>query len=173
MGGGLGGGVARGGPAGGLSGGAPVDPFFRNFDKQNTGKIRKEDVPEWMRERFFEMLDTNRDGVVDHDEFTANYSKLWETPSSRRSAPTARTGGRSDSAGRGEGTGRAASGGGRGEGVGRGEGDGRPGAGAGVRGAADRDTRDERMKQLENELNDLRKTLEDLKGKDRSSGIKP
>ena len=181
VGGGFGGGVARGGPGAGFPGGAPpADPFFRNFDKQNTGKIRKEDVPEWMRERFFEMLDTNHDGVVDHDEFTANYSKLWETPSSRRGAASATSRGRSEGAGRGEGTGRGEAsarpgGGGRGEGVGGGEAGGRPSPGRGEGDARPgfRDPRDERMQQLEKELNDLRKTLDDLKRKDRSGGAKP
>src|SRR5262249_33779770 len=85
--GGFGGGMAGG--AGGRLGGPPQpDQFFKNFDRQNTGKIRREDVPEWMRERFFEMLDTNKDGVVDQDEFRANYGKLWETAGGRRTPPT-------------------------------------------------------------------------------------
>ncbi|MFT3878686.1 MAG: M56 family metallopeptidase [Gemmatales bacterium] len=173
MGGSFGGG--RGGP-GASAGAPPADPFFRNFDKQNTGKIRKEDVPEWMRERFFEMLDTNRDGVVDHDEFTANYNKLWETPNSRRAAAGAlRTGGRGDGDGRGE-AGVARTSPGRGEGVARGEAGGRGEGAAGgpgssrTRPAGDRDPRDNRIEQLEQELREMRKALEGLKGKD---GAKP
>ncbi len=177
VGGGFGGGgfgVGRGG-AGASASLPPADPFFRNFDKQNTGKIRKDDVPEWMRERFFELLDTNRDGVVDHDEFTANYSKLWETPNSRRApAGTVRAGGRGEGDGRSE-NGVVRTGPGRGEGVVRGEAGGRgEGAAAGggavlrTRPAGDRDPRDNRIEQLEQELREMRKALEGLRGKERS-----
>jgi beta-lactamase regulating signal transducer with metallopeptidase domain/Ca2+-binding EF-hand superfamily protein len=191
-GGGLSGGVASGGFGGGgpgssgLGGGRgfggaamagpgtapPADPFFRNFDKQNTGKIRKEDVPEWMRERFFELLDTNRDGVVDHDEFAANYSKLWETGSSRRgSANATRSGGRGEgsSTSRGENATRAGSSS-RSENTTRSDDDGRPGVG---RSTTARDPRDERMQQLEKELRDLRKTLDNLKGRDQKDDPSP
>jgi beta-lactamase regulating signal transducer with metallopeptidase domain len=72
------GGGGRGFNAFGNRGTASSDAFFRNFDRQNTGRIRREDVPDWMRERFFEITDTNKDGVVDQEEFSANYNKLWE-----------------------------------------------------------------------------------------------
>ncbi|HQR06626.1 MAG TPA: M56 family metallopeptidase [Gemmatales bacterium] len=156
LGGGFGGGMG-GGPAA-WAGFPPADPFFRNFDRQNTGKIRKEDVPEWMRERFFEMLDTNRDGVVDREEFAANYNKLWETPTSQRAA-------RSTARGEGGRPGRAEAGG-RGEGAPAGGGAFNP-----TRPAGDGDPRDNRIEQLEKELQDMRKALEGLKGKE--GGVKP
>jgi len=164
--GGFGGGGAGFGAAA-PAGGPPADPFFRNFDKQNTGRIRKDDVPEWMRERFFEMLDTNRDGVVDQQEFAANYNKLWETPSSRRGGlATARDGARGEAGGRGE-PGRP----GRGEAGGRGEGVAAGGAVNRTRPAGDRDPRDNRIEQLEQELREMRKALDGLKGKE--GGAKP
>lgn len=162
--GGFGGGGARFGataPAGSL----PADPFFRNFDKQNTGKIRKDDVPEWMRERFFEMLDTNRDGVVDEQEFATNYNKLWETPNSRRSGlttPRNTARGESGRPTRNESTGRG-DGGSRGEGT-------TDATVNSTRPAGARDPRDNRIEQLEKELQEMRKVLEGLKGKD---GVKP
>lgn len=72
------GGGGRGFGSFGSRGPGSSDAFFRNFDRQNTGRIRREDVPDWMRERFFEVTDTNKDGVVDQEEFSANYNKLWE-----------------------------------------------------------------------------------------------
>lgn len=129
-----GGSGADAGPFGrnGLSGGGMArssDPFFRNFDRRGTGKIERNDVPEWMRDRFFETVDTNKDGVVDEAEFSANYNKLWDT--GRSSVPSRASGG----------TARTAP-------------DGRTGG---------RDPRDERIKQLEDELKELRRTLESMK----------
>lgn len=173
--GGLGGGSGSSGGSGrAMSGAAPgsnplqADQFYRNFDRQGTGKIRREDVPEWMRDRFFEVLDTNHDGVVDQAEFSANYSKLWET--GRRGAPAAARGvggdGRRGEGSRGEGIGRG-EGGGRGEGSARaGEGRTEPTPPAASRGRGG-DPRDERIEQLEQELKDMRKALEDLRSKDR------
>lgn len=151
------GGIARSGgmPGGGI---ASADPFFRNFDRQNSGRIRREDVPEWMRERFFEMVDSNRDGVVDHDEFSANYGKLWETSRPGRGNVAA---------------GRGGPGGPGGAGAGRGEGRGEAGRGGDAapsftrpRGTGERDQRDDRIEQLEKELRDMRKALEDLRKRD-------
>lgn len=176
-GGSLGGGMPPGGLGGGFgrglgSGGPPqADAFFRNFDRQNNGKIRREDVPEWMRDRFFEILDTNKDGVVDQSEFNANYNKLWETASARRMSPAGGRGGPGGpgAGGRGEGVARA-EGGSRSEG-GRG-GDASPPGGVAERRAAPgigvgRDQRDERIEQLEQELKEMRKALESMRTKDR------
>lgn len=149
----LGGGGSLGGGLSGTSGGMalagrpgmpPSDPFFRNFDRQGTGKIRRDDVPEWMRDRFFEMVDTNKDGVVDQEEFNANYSKLWGT-----SRP----------------------GGGRGVAAGRNPGEPspapttRPAGEPPVARSRDRDPRDERIEQLETELREMRKALDSMRKK--------
>ncbi|MFO0812163.1 MAG: M56 family metallopeptidase [Gemmatales bacterium] len=119
----------RGTMGGGMGMARSSDPFFRNFDRRGTGKIERNDVPEWMRERFFEIVDTNKDGVVDESEFNANYSKLWETGRGAGGA-TRTAGGRSSLPG-----------------------ESRPA----------RDPRDERIKQLEEELKELRKTLDSMK----------
>lgn len=147
------GGVAFGGgsgtPPGGVATGSmrfgsppPADVFFRNFDRQGTGKIRREDVPEFMRERFFELVDSNKDGVVDLEEFGANYNKMWD--SRRTQNPRG------------------------GMAVGRNNDDktlptsspDRPGITAPAR---TRDPRDEKIEQLETELREMRKTLDSLR----------
>lgn len=157
-----GGGFPPGGPGGpgGFGGRASADPFFRNFDRRGTGKIERNDVPEWMRERFFETLDSNKDGTVDQTEFNEGYSKFWgATPS-----PGGVRGGASGGAAGGIGRGGMAGGLGGGGGGGRGGAAGGPPARAG--GRADRDPRDERIEQLEKELNELRNMLDGLKKKD-------
>lgn len=147
------------GPAG-FGGRASADPFFRNFDRRGTGKIERNDVPEWMRERFFETLDSNKDGTVDQTEFNDGYSKFWGAnpgAAGMRGGMTASGGG---------GIGRGGMAGGLGGG-----GSGRGGAAAGsaparAGGRTERDPRDERIEQLEKELNELRIMLDGLKKKD-------
>ncbi|MBL8822378.1 MAG: M48 family metalloprotease [Planctomycetia bacterium] len=134
-GGAIAGGLRGFGSLGSRGSGSP-DAFFRNFDRHNTGKIRREDVPDWMRERFFEVTDTNKDGIVDQEEFSANYNKLWEQGN--------RTGG---------------------PGGGRVTARNNISDGAGRRGA-DRDPRDDRIEQLERELREMRKALENMKKPD-------
>ena len=38
------------------------------MDKNKDGKLSKDEVPEFLRERFFERADTNKDGVIDEKE---------------------------------------------------------------------------------------------------------
>lgn len=132
------GGAGRGFGSFGGRGPGSSDAFFRNFDRQNTGRIRREDVPDWMRERFFEVTDTNKDGVVDQEEFSANYNKLWESGNRAGGLGTGRITARNNL----------------------------PEA-AGRRGA-ERDPRDERIEQLERELREMRKALENMKKPDGS-----
>jgi beta-lactamase regulating signal transducer with metallopeptidase domain/Ca2+-binding EF-hand superfamily protein len=157
-----GGSFPPGGP-GGFGGRASADPFFRNFDRRGTGKIERNDVPEWMRERFFETLDSNKDGTVDQTEFNEGYSKFWGA----NPGPAGMRGGMTASGGGGGGIGRGGMAGGLGGGGGGG---GRGGAAGGpparTGGRADRDPRDERIEQLEKELNELRIMLDGLKKKD-------
>lgn len=147
--GGLGGAAAGGGMPGGRGLVESSNPFFRNFDRRGTGKIERNDVPEWMRERFFEMLDANKDGSVDQNEFNERYSSFWGTPP-------------------GGGRGGMSAGGGRG-GMAGGFGGGRGGAAAGSAptrasdGRGERDPRDERIEQLEKELKELRDMLNHFK----------
>jgi len=145
--GGFGGAAAAGGMPGGRGMGESSNPFFRNFDRRGTGKIERNDVPEWMRERFFEMLDANKDGSVDQNEFNERYSSFWGSPP-------------------GGGRGGMSAGGGRG-GMAGGFGGGRGGAGSAPTRASDgrgeRDPRDERIEQLEKELKELRDMLNNFK----------
>lgn len=143
---------------GGFGGRASSDPFFRNFDRRGTGKIERNDVPEWMRERFFETLDSNKDGTVDQTEFNEGYSKFWGA-----NPGTGGVRGGMTASGGGGGIGRGGMAGGLGGARG---GAGASSAPARAGGRADRDPRDERIEQLEKELNELRQMLDGLKKKD-------
>jgi len=98
------------GPGGGPGGGnrdpeAVSRTMFDNMDKKKTGKLKKEDFPGFMANRF-EEYDTNKDGTVNFDEFKAGMSKMRD-----------RMGGRG---GRGEGGNRGGFGGENGGGRSRG-----------------------------------------------------
>ena len=54
----------RGGPPGG---GFTPEGLFR-FDRNDDGKVSKEELPEFLRERILPRLDANKDGVIDKQE---------------------------------------------------------------------------------------------------------
>jgi len=65
-----------GGPPGegGLpQGGFSVERLFR-FDSNDDGKISKDELPEFLRERILDRIDTNKDGMIDKKE-AANHFK--------------------------------------------------------------------------------------------------
>ena len=59
----------RGGPpvGGGPPGGFSVERLFR-FDEDEDGRISKEELPDFLRERILGRLDTNKDGFIDKAE---------------------------------------------------------------------------------------------------------
>lgn len=60
----------QGGPPGGggpPQGGFPVESLFR-FDDNDDGKVSKDELPEFLRERILDRLDTNKDGMIDKKE---------------------------------------------------------------------------------------------------------
>jgi Ca2+-binding EF-hand superfamily protein len=72
--------LAQDGPAGGgdkknKPGPAPsggplkfdVDAFIRHFDRNGDGFLQRDEVPDWLRDRF-DLLDTNHDGKLSRDE---------------------------------------------------------------------------------------------------------
>lgn len=81
-GGGRGEGGGRGGPGrGGMNGQFGGDPnaiakvMFDNMDKNKTGKLTKDQLPNFFQSRF-EEWDTNKDGFIDFEEFKAGQEKL-------------------------------------------------------------------------------------------------
>jgi Ca2+-binding EF-hand superfamily protein len=74
-------GGGRGGPGGGPGGGNWGDPdamaktMFNNMDKKKTGKLAREDFPSFWASRFDE-FDSNKDGVVDFEEFKAGSARM-------------------------------------------------------------------------------------------------
>ena len=41
------------------------------FDKNDDGKVSEDEMPDWMRERMLERVDTNGDGAIDREEAEA------------------------------------------------------------------------------------------------------
>lgn len=70
--GGPGGGPPRRPPGEGPRSGGPPNPaqFMARFDKNGDGKLDRDEAPEFLRGAF-DMVDTNRDGVIDTSEFQA------------------------------------------------------------------------------------------------------
>jgi RND family efflux transporter MFP subunit len=79
--GGPGGGPGGGGPGegrrGGGRGGRPRIPTFKELDKDNDGKVSKEEFPEQARQ-IFDFLDTNQDGFYDKEEEKAAEARRKE-----------------------------------------------------------------------------------------------
>lgn len=63
-----GGGFGRPGGGGGFGDPKAFAERLRGFDKNKDGKLTKDELPEFMQERFFERADTNKDGVIDDKE---------------------------------------------------------------------------------------------------------
>ncbi|MFO0816049.1 MAG: hypothetical protein U0796_22760 [Gemmatales bacterium] len=72
-----GGGPGGGGPWAGRSPDEMAKTMFDNIDKNKTGKITKEQMPGFMRDRFAE-YDTNKDGFVDFEEFKAGSARMMQ-----------------------------------------------------------------------------------------------
>ncbi len=62
-------GPGRGGPppGGGPPGGFSVETLFR-FDRNGDGKVSKDELPEFLRERILDRADTNKDGMIEKQE---------------------------------------------------------------------------------------------------------
>lgn len=117
------GGGGGGGAFGGRSPDEMAKTMFDNVDKNKTGKITKEQFPNFIRAGFDD-YDTNKDGFVNLDEFKAGWAKTMAS----RGGP--------GGGGRGPGGGGGGPGGGRGGDGNNGGGRGNfgPGAGGGMNG---------------------------------------
>jgi Ca2+-binding EF-hand superfamily protein len=64
--------MGRGGPGGqggpGGRGGGDFVQRLMNLDRDDDGKVAKDELPEWMQERMFESGDANGDGFIDKKE---------------------------------------------------------------------------------------------------------
>lgn len=69
--------VKRGGGGRGMGGSLPSSPaeYIKSLDKNNDGKVAKDEMPEQARQ-FFSFTDTNGDGFADRSEIEAMYKRM-------------------------------------------------------------------------------------------------